>query len=248
MNPLVANSFLSVLSPSTRRDLLRHAKALELPLHTVLFEPASRPRYAYFLLAGLASIVTPLPNNEAAEVCCIGGEGVIGGLHLLGPAPLPTKCMMQLGGSGLRVPFADVQECFENSAELRRVVLEFVQQQAATVGQIAACNRVHTAQDRLVRWLLMAQDRVRRDMLEFTQEYLAQMIATQRTTVNFTAGALQDRGLIRYTRGVIHIVDRPGLEAAACSCYAIVRNLFERLYHRNAVDSAARTPVAASTS
>jgi len=227
-----ANTFLSMLSPALRSGLLRQAKAVELPVHTVLCETTSPPRYAYFLLSGLASIVTTKPNGESAEVCFVGREGVVGGLHLLGPTPLSTRCMMQMTGSGLRIPFQELQTAFDNSTEVRRLALEFVQQEAAVVAQIAGCNRLHNAEQRLVRWLLMAQDRVDRDTLAFTQEYLAEMISTQRTTVTITAGVLQERGLIRYSRGVIHIVDRLALEATTCTCYRTIKELFEGLYQQ----------------
>lgn len=232
MNFSGTNLFLSTLSPPVRTRLLKQAKAMELPLHTVLFDETAAPRFGYFVLSGLASIVTERPNGESAEVCFVGREGLVSAMHLLGPASLPTRCMMQLGGSALRVPFADLQVAFEDSAEFRRVALEFVQQEIAIIAQIAGCNRLHNAEQRLVRWLLMAQDRVERDTLEFTQEYLAEMIATQRTTVTITAGALQERGLIRYSRGTINIMDRPGLEALACSCYPTIKELFDGLYRQ----------------
>lgn len=232
MNIPGANFFLSNLSPPVRNALLKQAKAVELPLHTVLFEQTAAPRYGYFVLSGLASIVTERPNGESAEVCFVGREGLVSAMHLLGSAPLSTRCMMQLGGSALRVPFAELQMAFDNSTEFRRLALEFVQQEIAVVAQIAGCNRLHNAEQRLVRWLLMAQDRVERDTLEFTQEYLSEMIATQRTTVTLTAGALQDRGLIRYSRGTIHILDRPALEAVTCSCYPTIKELYAGLYRR----------------
>jgi CRP-like cAMP-binding protein len=232
MNVPGANYFLSNLSPHVRTALLKQAKAVELPLHTVLFEQTAAPRYGYFVLSGLASIVTERPNGESAEVCFVGREGLVGAMHLLGPAPLSTRCMMQLGGSALRVPFAELQMAFDNSTEFRRLTLEFAQQEFAMVAQIAGCNRLHNAEQRLVRWLLMAQDRVDRDTLEFTQEYLSEMIATQRTTVTITAGMLQERGLIRYSRGTIRILDRPALEAVTCSCYLTIKDLFDGLYRR----------------
>ena len=232
MNTSGANAFLSALSPPVRNALLKQAKAVELPLHTVLYEQTAPPRYGYFLLSGLASIVTERPNGECAEVCFVGREGLVSSMHLLGPASLSTRCMMQLSGSALRIRFADLQVAFESSTEFRRLLLQFVQQEIAVIAQIAGCNRLHSAEQRLVRWLLMAQDRVERDTLEFTQEYLAEMIATQRTTVTLTAGALQERGLIGYSRGTIHILDRPGLETYACSCYPTIKELFDGLYRQ----------------
>jgi CRP-like cAMP-binding protein len=231
---LPSNLLLSSLSSGTRASLLKHAHAVELPTHTVLFAESSTPNYAYFLMSGLASVVTTMPNGDSAEISFIGREGLAGSLHLLGPAPLPTRCLMQMPGSALRVPFADVQQAFDSSQEARGRILEFVQQQAAVVAQIAGCNRIHDAEQRLTRWLLMAQDRTGYDRLDFTHESLSQMIATRRSTVTIVAGDLQRRGLIRYNRGRVHIADRRGLEAATCVCNRIISSLFHELYQRNA--------------
>ena len=229
------NLLLSALSPTVRGSLLKQAKAVELPLHTVLVEQMEAPRYAYFLLSGLVSVVTARPNGEAAEVCFVGIEGMVGALQMLGPASLPVRYVMQLAGSALRVPFSDAKNEFEQSSEFRQALLEFVQQETAIMAQISGCNRLHNAEQRLIRWLLMAQDRVGGDRLQFTHEYLAQMIATQRTTVTVTAGSLQQRGLIQYSRGNIRIVDRPGMEAATCVCYGTIKQLLDGLYKRQAM-------------
>ncbi|HEX3572260.1 MAG TPA: Crp/Fnr family transcriptional regulator [Acidobacteriaceae bacterium] len=226
----VSNLFLSTISPDVRASLLRAATTVLLPVHTVLYEQATASRYAYFLLCGLASVVIGMPNGESAEVAFIGRQGLVGVPYLLGPALSSTRCMMQLSGSALRVPFSHLQYVFDNSSEVRGRVLDFVQEQAAVVAQIPGCNRLHNAEQRLTRWLLMAQDRTGYESLDFTQEYLSQMIATRRSTATLIAGALQERGLIRYSRGRIHILNRPGLETAACACYPIVKGLFDALY------------------
>ena len=220
------NLFLSKLSPTVRDTLLRRASAVELPVGTALYDGSAPPRYAHFLLSGLASVVTPMPNGDAAEIGMIGREGVVGAVHLLGDTPLGTLCFMQLDGNGLRIPFGDFHTSFENSTELRTHLLHFVQQEITMVAQIAGCNRLHEAEQRLARWLLMSQDRTGYETLKFTQEYLSQMLGTQRTTVTLIAGQLQQRGLIQHSRGAIHIVDRSGLEAAACPCYAVIRRAY----------------------
>jgi len=233
MSAPISNLFLSGLSYESREWLVSRCVEVELPLHTLLYEAEIAPRHAYFLTSGLASVVTPMASGEAAEVAFIGHKGLVGSLHLLGPTSVSTRCMMQLGGSGLRIPFAALQSKFEASEEIRGRVLEFVQEQAVMVGQIAGCNRLHSAEQRLARWLLMAQDRTQCDMLRFTQEYLAEMIGTQRTTVTVLAGELQRRGLIRYSRGSVHIVNRDGLEAVACECYLVTKRLHANLYSRD---------------
>jgi hypothetical protein len=144
---------------------------------------------------------------------------------------------MQLAGAAIRIPHTQLEHAFATCAEVHSRVLEFIQEQAVTVAQIAGCNRLHSAEQRLTRWLLMAQDRTGSDSLAFTQEYLSQMISTQRTTVTLIAGDLHARGLIRYSRGTIHMLDRPGLEAATCVCYPVVKALHAGLFQRESASS-----------
>jgi CRP-like cAMP-binding protein len=212
--------------------LLSRCTAVELPFRTPLYESEHAPRYAYFLTSGLASVVTSTSKGESAEAGFIGDEGIVGSLQLLGSAPASTQCMMQLAGSGLKIPFAALQSAFDSSEEIRKRILEFVQEQAIMVGQIAGCNRLHSAEKRLIRWLLMAQDRAHTDVLTFTQEYLGEMIGTRRTTVSILAGDLQAKDLISYSRGTIRILNREGLEAIACDCYPIIKRLYANLYRR----------------
>jgi CRP-like cAMP-binding protein len=177
--------------------------------------------------------VTPLAEGESAEVAFIGKEGIVGSLYLLGPAVLPSRCVMQLEGSALRIGLSVLKSVFDSSIEVRKRILEFVQEQAATTGQIAGCNRLHNVEQRLARWLLMAQDRTNADSLHFTQEYLGEMIGSLRTTVTTIAGELQRRGLIEYQRGHIKILNRHALESAACDCYRVIRELYSNLYKQN---------------
>lgn len=242
------NAFLSGISPDVRASLLKHASAVDLPLDTILYEGGAIPHYAYFILSGVASIVTLMPDGESAEVDFVGNEGVVGGVHLLGPAPLSTRSVMQLAGAALRIPYQQLQHAFINSPEIHNRVLEFVQQHAAAMAQIAGCNRLHSAEQRLSRWLLMAQDRTGSDSLAFTHQYLAQMVGAQRSTVTVIAGELQERGLIRYSRGVIRVLDRPGLERAACACYPVLRNLLKGLYSQDGESSSHRVPLQVASS
>jgi len=225
-----SNLFLSSLSRANHDLLVSRSTPVDLALHTVLYEEEVTPRYAYFLTCGLASIITPMSNGESVEVGFIGHEGVVGGLHLLGPASLSTRCMMQLSGTALRISYPDLQDAFDSSSEIHSRMLEFVQLQAIVVGQIAGCNRLHSAEQRLIRWLLTAQDRTRSADLKFTHQYLADMIASQRTTVTAIARDLQERGFISYSRGIVHIIDHGGLERASCDCYGITKRLYARLY------------------
>jgi CRP-like cAMP-binding protein len=159
----------------------------------------------------------------------IGSEGVVGAVHLLGSSPVPTNCFIQLEATALRIPMPAFQAVFRSSEEIRHRVLECAQRQCNGISQVAGCNRLHEAEARLARWLLTAQDGVGSNMLDFTQEYLAEMIGAQRTTVTAIAGNLQKKGLIRYSRGPVTILDRENLIGAACECYRITRDNYNEL-------------------
>jgi CRP-like cAMP-binding protein len=169
-------------------------------------------------------------DGATTEVNFVGREGVVGAFHLLGPAEVPTNCFVQMEGSALKISITDLKTAFEASEEIRQRILENVQQQALTVCQIAACNRLHESQERLARWLLMAQDCTQSDVLNITQEFLAEMLGSRRTTVTIVADALQRSGYIEYRRGQIKILDRKKLESAACDCYRVIKHLYNSLY------------------
>jgi CRP-like cAMP-binding protein len=226
------NLFLSSLTPGSRESLMAHSTPVALPRRTPLYDAGQAPVYAWFLTSGLASVVTSMPDGGTAEVGLIGREGVVGSFHLLGPAPVITDCFIQLEGEGLRIPMADLRSAFHSSREIRERVLEFVQEQALAVSQLAGCQRLHESEERLARWLLMAQDRVNSESLNFTQEFLAMMLGAQRTTVTMVAGAMQRSGLIEYHRGTVKILNRENLEAAACDCYRVTKNLYANLYKK----------------
>jgi CRP-like cAMP-binding protein len=224
------NFLLSALKPEDRKFLVSRSTLVVLPLRTPLYKANEFPTHAYFLTSGLASVVTTMPDGATAEVSFIGREGVVGAFHILGPAGVPTNCFMQMAGGGLKISILDLKEIFTSSEEVRQRVLEAAQEQALTIGQIAACNRLHESQERLARWLLMAQDRTQSNVLNITQEFLAEMLGARRTTVTMVAGALQRSGLIEYRRGKVTILEREKLEAAACDCYKVIKQLYEGLY------------------
>lgn len=225
-----SNLLLDSLSPVSRERILRVAKPVILPLRTNLFEAEQPLRYAYFITSGMASIVVELAEGGTAEVALVGHEGVVGGLEVIGRALPPTRCFIQIEATGLRIPFHELQALFLEVEEIRTRILEVVQVQSLTMSQLTACNRLHEAEPRLARWLLMVQDRVQQDTLNLTQEFLAQMLGTQRTTVVMVAGAFQRSGLIEYKRGHVTINSREDLENAACDCYKVTQRLFTKLY------------------
>jgi len=222
--------FMNSLCYADRALILGHCKAIALPIHTVLYESEARPSNAYILTSGLASVVTSMPDGSTVEVGVLGREGVACTLHLLGPSTISTRCLMQLEGTGLSIPLSHLATLFAQSPTIRTRLLEFVQSQAASLGQIAACHRLHLAEERLARWLLMVQDRVESDRLELTQEFLANMLGSRRTTVTKAAGVLERAGAIEFARGHLHIINRELLVAAACVCYPVTQRLFTALY------------------
>jgi CRP-like cAMP-binding protein len=232
MFSVMENLLLASLSAESRELILSQSTPVTLPLRSVLYTAGSVPADAYFITSGLASIVGSTTDGETAEVGIVGHEGLVGAVHLMGPAVAPTECFMQLPGSGLKIPFAKLQQMFRASDEIRSRILEFVQEQTFSLSQLAVCNRLHNAEERLARWLLMVDDAIQSDTIELTQEFLAQMLGAQRTTVTMVAGTLQRAGLIEYKRGTLHIVDRKQLEAAACDCYGVIRKLYSNLYKK----------------
>ena len=222
--------FLESLSPLSREWLLARSTFVQLPIRTSLYVAEVPPEYAYFITSGIASIVASMADGKTAEVGVIGREGIVGCFQLLGPALSSTDCFIQLTATAFRIRLSDLRAAFRSSEEIRDRILQFVQEQSLSLGQLAGCHRLHEQEERLARWLLMVHDRTQSDVLEITQEFLGQMLGAKRTTVTVVAASLQQKGLIKYRRGHIHILDRHGLEAAACTCYPVLKNLYSRLY------------------
>jgi len=218
------------LPVDAREFLLARLRPVSLPVGTGLVNPGQQPKFAHFMTSGIASIVTFMKDGVGAEVGMIGREGLVEGMNLLGPSACPTKAFMQSDGTALRMLFTDLKrDFFTQGSQLQRI-LEGVQCNGFILSQLAACHGLHEIDQRLSRWLLMVSDRLASDRFDLTQEFLAEMLGTRRTSVTAAAGALQRQGLIQYSRGHIQILNRPLLEAAACECYPIVRDLVANLY------------------
>ncbi len=228
--PSRTNRFLDVLPDGVKASIFPLCETVALPVNTVLFEAQYPPRFVHFLTSGIASVIMQLANGDAVEVGLVGREGVVESLHLLGPQIGPMRCFIQIPGTALRMRFKVFEQLFEGNPALRKLVLRYVQYSALVVSQIAVCNRLHPVEERLARWLLMAQDKVGSADLELTQEFLAQMLGSRRSTVTTTAGMLQRAGLIKHIRGHVQILDRAGLEDTSCECYAVVQTLLKNLY------------------
>jgi CRP-like cAMP-binding protein len=224
------NALLEALSPESRDQILSLAKEVPMPVRTGIQALEEPPRHIYFLTSGVASVVVGLVEGGSAETALIGREGLTGGYALMGRSNSPTECFMQVAGGGYRVELEHVRDLFRRSEEIRTRILQCVQQQALVTSQIAACNKLHDAEARLARWLLMVGDRTGEDSFQLTQEFIAQMLGTRRTTVALVAGTLQRSGFIEYTRGKVTIRSREHLATAACECYEVTRRLMTEMY------------------
>jgi CRP-like cAMP-binding protein len=234
MSPMmngVSNLILNALPAPQRDALLARMQPVSLPIGTVLYAPGEHPKFAHFMTSGIASVVTFMNSGVGAEVGIIGREGLVEAVNLIGPARPPTTAFIQVEGTALRMGFSELQEeLYAPESPLPRI-LEFVQSHGFVLSQLAACNGLHEILQRLARWLLMVQDRVESEKFYLTQEFLAEMLGSRRTSVTVAAGNLQKLGLIEYRRGHITISNREGLMAAACECYPIVHRLTSGLFN-----------------
>jgi CRP-like cAMP-binding protein len=225
----MVNQLLALLPTAYRNSFLAKLETVSLPLGTVLYESDEVPKYAHFMTGGIASVVATMASGSSAEVGIWGSEGLAESFHLLGPGKVPTRCFIQMEATALRMPFAALQKEFNDDETMRLLVLKCVQGHSSILSQHAACNRLHNAEERLARWLLMVADHVNSESYYMTQEFLAQMLGARRATVTECAGELQSRNLIEYRRGHIRILDRKNLEGSACECYQIVRRVYEEM-------------------
>jgi len=221
---VISNTILNALPPQFNA-FRANLKAVALPVGTPLYEPHETPKFAHFMTSGIASVVTTMNDGGSAETGMWASEGLAECMHLGGSDRVPSRCFMQMGGTALRMPFADLEKELDGLQLLRDGIQHSIRNQALILGQLVACNRLHEVEERLARWLLMLQDRVQEDVLLITQEFLAEMLGSRRTTVTLAAGALQRIGLIEYQRGRVHILDRDRLVSAACECYPVIKKL-----------------------
>ena len=193
----------------------------------MLHESGDTLKSAYFPSSGLVSILSVFPDGKSVEVGLVGKEGFIGLPLVAGFRTAPTRAIAQIEGSAFRVEGETLMAVLPQCPKLERRLQQFVQVMAMQTTQIAACNRLHEVNERLARWLLMSADRIGSNSVPLTQELIAQMLGTRRSSVTVAAGTLQKAGLITYTRGDVKIIDRQKLEEAACECYEIMQRQIE---------------------
>lgn len=220
------NRILQALAQEEREALTADLELVALPTKMVIFEPGEAIQWVHFPLDGVISLITPLADGDAVEVATIGNEGIIGVPAVAGGS-LVVRALAPVGGHALRIAAGQFTRDLERFPDLQRLVRRYVQALFGQIAQAAACNRLHSNEERLSRWLLMTHDRVGSDTFPVTHEFLAQMLGSRRATVTLSAGSLQSDGLIHYQRGEVTIVDRPALEAVACECQRVIKAALE---------------------
>lgn len=226
------NIILSQLPADEYAALAKHLVPVELPLEKRLSEPNQPIEFVYFLNSGLISTDAVTLKGEQVEVGLIGREGFSGLPALLDQPQMSHMVIMQGSGEGFRIRSSVVRAEFLKGGMLQRLVHAFSYLQLVQITQSVLCNRMHEVEARLARWLLSSADRMESEFLHLTQEFLSQMLGVQRSTVTVAAGELQRNGLIGYSRGRIHILNRAGLAAKTCECYGIVNAAYDRLLKR----------------
>ncbi len=222
------NHLLEALPADERTQLMSHLRPAHLIVKTVLFDPGQPIESVYFPVDGVVSLVTPLADGNIVEVATIGNEGIVG-VPLVAGGSLAVRAISQVGGRSFRMDARTFATEFERLDNFRSLVQRYIQALFGQISQAAACNRLHSNEERLSRWLLMSRDRVGTDTFPITHEFLGQMLGSRRATVTLSAGLLQAAGLIRYHRGRVTIVDREGLESVSCECYAIIKTALSRV-------------------
>lgn len=224
------NRLLSGLPSEDRERLLASLQPMTFALGDVVYEPGEQLAHIYFPTSSVVSLLYTMEDGSTAEMGLAGNDGVVGVALFLGGDTTPNRAVVQVAGQALRMPARVLREEFSRGGSVQHVLLRYTQSLITQISQTAVCNRLHSVEKRLARWLLLCQDRVDSDQLPMTQEFISNMLGGRRESVTVAAGRLQDAGLIHYSRGHITILDRPGLETAVCECYQIVRAEFERLF------------------
>ena len=223
----VENRLIALLPRRDRASLLAESESVELTLGTVLCKPGENTRDVFFPADCVISLVTAVEGEPGLEVGMVGREGMLGAQLALGVSAIPLHALVQGAGTALRMPAALFRRALSSSESLQLSMNRYVYVLMAQLATAAACTRFHNVEPRLARWLLMTHDRTRSDSFHLTHEFLGLMLGVRRVGITGAASALQRQGLIRYRRGDITVLDRAGLEAAACSCYAADRRAYD---------------------
>jgi CRP-like cAMP-binding protein len=223
------NQLLAALPEAARLHWAPFLQPVDLPLGKVLYESGGTLTHVYFPITAIVSLLYVMEDGSSAEIAVVGNEGIVGISLFMGGASTPSRAVVQSAGQGLRLSAAMMMMEFNRAGPVLRLLLRYTQALITQMAQTAVCNRHHTLDQQLCRWLLLSLDRLQSDELVMTQELIANMLGVRREGVTEAAGRLQQAGLIKYTRGHITVLDRRGVEARCCECYGVVRKEYDRL-------------------
>ena len=230
-SPKTWNNRILAALPAVEYELIvKHLEKVSLRRGQILQMPDQRIDYLYFPTTSMISLLAALEGGETVEIGVVGGEGMVGISVVLGVDTSTSEALVQADGEAFRMKAKALAPLIKNGGVLHDNLLRYIHTIFAQISQTAACNRAHSLSERLARWLLLTHDRLARDEFELTHEFLARMLGTRRAGVSVAASTLREAGAIGYTRGRVTILDRQGLENAACECYRIVKAEFDRLF------------------
>jgi len=238
LQSLSASGILAALPRSEQTRLLPELQCVTLPLGYVVYEAGGPPDHMFFPTSCIVSLVSTMESGMTAEVGLVGSEGAVGLALCLGGDTFPNRAVVQMEGKAIRIRARALQEEFKRGGALQERLLLYTQALLTQISQTAVCNRLHSVEQRLCRWLLLWYHHANSTELHMTQEFIAGMLGGRRQSVTLAASRLQSAGLIHYSRGNIRILDRQGLEAATCECSRLVKKEFDRLLAFSARTSA----------
>lgn len=224
------NHLLAALPATEFERLEPHLELIHMPLGDVLCESGGRLHYVYFPTSAIISLHYILENGASSEIAGVGNEGMLGISLFMGGETTPSWATVQTAGYGYRLKAAVMVQEFNRPGPVQRLLLRYTQALIMQISQTAVCNRHHTIEQQLCRWLLLTLDRLNSEELTMTQELIASMLGVRREGITEAAGKLQNAGIIRYRRGHIMVLDRSGLETHVCECYNVVKKEFDRLF------------------
>lgn len=223
------NHLLAALPAEVRERLFPYLEPMPLPLGKVLYESGDTLRHVYFPTDAIVSLLYVMESGASAEISVVGNEGLIGVAVFMGGESTPSRAIVQSAGHSFRLPGQRLKDEFNRHGEMLLLMLRYTQSLITQMAQTAVCNRHHSIDQQLCRWLLLSLDRLQGNELVMTQELIANMLGVRREGVTEAAGKLQKLGLIEYSRGRITVLDRPGIELLCCECYAVVKKETDRL-------------------
>ncbi len=223
------NYLLAALSPDERDRVFPHLRLVAMPLGKVLYESGDMLDYVYFPTDSIVSLLYVLESGASAEISVVGNEGLIGIALFMGGGTTPSRAIVQSAGHAYRMAGQKLKDEFHRNGGLQLLLLRYTQALITQMAQTAVCNRHHSVDQQLCRWLLLSLDRLKSSKLVMTQELIANMLGVRREGVTDAAGKLQKLGVIRYSRGQITVLDRPQLEQLCCECYSVVKRETDRI-------------------